>query len=103
MTEHEELLQLREEKKQWLKRAKITAYTFGILAIVALIAFVYAFFQQTAANKARVEAELNAKAAIEARAVADESVLEFQAIAKRQTEIADSLRQASQSNTKKSK
>lgn len=103
MTEHEELLQLREEKKQQLKRARINAATFGVLAIVALIAFVYAFFQQTAANKARVEAELNAKLAIEARALADENVVKYQAAADRQTKIADSLRQACQQNVKKPK
>ncbi len=103
MTDHEELLQLREEKKQQLKRARINALTFGVLAIIALIAFVYAFFQQTAANKAKVEAELNAKAAIEARAIADQNAAKFEALANRQTQIADSIRQVCQSNSKKSR
>src|SRR6185295_10137368 len=39
------------EAKQRLQRARTTATVFGVLAIVALIAFVYAFFQQTAANR----------------------------------------------------
>lgn len=103
MTEHEELLQFREEKKQQLKRAKIRAFTFFVLATIALIALVYAFFQQTAANKAKVQAEMNAKAAIEARAMADENAAKFEVLAKRQTQVVDSLTQACQQTAKKSK
>ena len=103
MTEQEELLQLREEKKLHLKRTKINVYTFSVLAIVALIAFAYAFFQQTAANKARVEAEMQAHDAIESRNIANENVAKFEAIAIRQTQIADSLKQACQSTSKKLK
>lgn len=57
MTAEEELKELKTFKLQTLKRARVTAAMFGTLAIVALIALVYAFFQQTAANKARIQAE----------------------------------------------
>jgi WD40 repeat protein len=72
------------EQKRRLERARTTALVFGILAIVALIAFVYAFFQQTAATRAKVQAETNAQAAIEAKAEADKNAIEAQ----RQAEIA---------------
>jgi hypothetical protein len=47
------------------------------LILLTLIAFVYAFFQQTAATRAKVQAELNAKAAIEARAIVDQNAESF--------------------------
>ncbi len=103
MTEHEELLQFREEKKHRLKRARITALIFGVLAITGLIALVYAFFQQTAANRARLEAEMSAKSAVESVRIADEKAAKFEAIAQRQTRIADSLMQACQQLSKESK
>jgi hypothetical protein len=103
MTEHEELLEFREEKKHRLKRARITALTFGVLAIIALIAFTYAFFQQTAANRARIEAEMNAMVAIESRALADEHAAKFEALANHQTKVIDSLMQACQQTERRSK
>ena len=61
MTAEEELAALRKQKeadaKKLMSRARVTATVVGTLAIIALIALVYAFFQQTAANKARIEAE----------------------------------------------
>lgn len=59
------------EQKRRLQRARTTATIFGVLAIVALIALVYAFFQQTAAVRAQLEAEKSAAAAIAAQKVAD--------------------------------
>ncbi len=55
MTDAEELQQFRAQKEVMLKRAKITALTFGILATVALISLVYAFFQQTGAKTAAIQ------------------------------------------------
>lgn len=55
MTDAEELQHFRAQKEVMLKRARITALTFGILATVALIALVYAFFQQTAAKTAAIQ------------------------------------------------
>ena len=55
MTDAEELQHFRAQKEVMLKRARTTAITFGILATVGLIAFVYAFFQQTEAKKAAIE------------------------------------------------
>jgi len=49
MKTEEELLQ---REKVLLKKARTTATVFGILAVVALISFVYAFFQGAAAEKA---------------------------------------------------
>ncbi len=84
------------EQKRRLERARTTALVFGILAIAALIAFVYAFFQQTAANRARVEAELNAKAAIEARAIADKNAELAKAEAERANKEAEAARIANE-------
>jgi outer membrane lipoprotein-sorting protein len=44
-----------------------------ILILITLMSFVYAFFQQAAAQKAKEEAELNSVAAMEARMIADEN------------------------------
>ncbi len=61
MTTEEELIDLHKKFEEREKRVKsekrTTAIVFGILAIVAHIALVYAFFQQTAAVRARIEAE----------------------------------------------
>jgi septation ring formation regulator EzrA len=62
------------------------------LIVLTLIAFVYAFFQQTAANRSRVEAELNAKAAIEARAMADVNASIASNYQKKNTKLRDSLK-----------
>jgi hypothetical protein len=40
--------------EQALKQARKTATVFGILAVVALVSLVYAFFMRTEANKVRV-------------------------------------------------
>ena len=42
------------EQKQ-IKNARKVAATYGTLAIVALISIVYAFFQQAAAERAKIE------------------------------------------------
>jgi hypothetical protein len=101
MTDQEELNQFREEKKHRLKRARRMALFLGMLAITTLIAFAYAFFQQTAAAKAKIEAEIQAHIAIEAQRTAEEKTAMFEAIANRQSKVADSLRQACQQNSKK--
>jgi hypothetical protein len=103
MTDQEELNQFREEKKGRLKRARRTALVFGVLAITALIAFVYAFFQQTAANRAKVEAEIQAHLAFEASRTAEEKTAKFEEIARRATQTADSLKEACQQKSTKLK
>lgn len=69
MTAEEELANLRKrneaDAKKLLSRARVTATTFGILAITALISLVYAFFQQEAADRARIEAEKTMMMAVE--------------------------------------
>ncbi len=72
------------EQKQRLQRARTIATVFGILTIFALIALVYAFFQQTAANKARIQAEQNLVLADQARKEADANAVR----ANQQAEIA---------------
>ncbi|HRI79702.1 MAG TPA: High-affnity carbon uptake protein Hat/HatR, partial [Cyclobacteriaceae bacterium] len=74
------------EAKQRLQRARTTATVFGVLAIIALIAFVYAFFQSAAAERARILAVQN-----EAKAVAAQK--EADANAKKATEQAEIARQ----------
>src|SRR6478609_2556740 len=80
------------EQKRRLQRARTTATVFGTLAIVALIAFVYAFFQQTAANKARIQAEQSAAAAIAAQKLADENAKRATAEAERANKEAEAAR-----------
>ena len=74
MTTEEELIDLRKKLEEREKRVKsekrTTAIVFGILAIVAQIALVYAFFQQTAAARARIEAKV-------AKTIAEEQVTEM--------------------------
>lgn len=86
MTDAEELEKFRADKKIQLKRARRVAVVFGCLATSALIIFVYAFFQQQAANR---------RLAIEKRKIdsltAEVHALEFRAQkaeAKKQAEIA---------------
>ena len=84
------------EQKRRLQRARTTATVFGILAIVALIALVYAFFQQTAANKARIEAEANLVLAQAAQKEADkQAALAKQEAARANTE-AEAARKANE-------
>ena len=72
MKTEEELLAI--EKKQ-IKRGRTTAAVFGVLAIAALISFVYAFFQHEMAARIKFETsaqlELCQKLAEEAEARAD--------------------------------
>ena len=84
------------EQKRRLERARTTALVFGILAIVALIAFVYAFFQQTAANRARIQAQENEKVAIEQRALADKNAALAKAEAERANKEAEAARIANE-------
>ena len=49
-------------EKKYVQKARATAMVFGVLAMTALIALVYAFFQQTAANKARFDAVVQLEA-----------------------------------------
>ena len=98
MATEEELL---KREQALLKKARTTATVFGILAIVALIAFVYAFFQGAAAEKAalavinceRNTAEAEARADLANKKV-EQLTIELQ-IAK---EVADD---ANNSNKKK--
>lgn len=53
------------EQKRKLQRARTTAMVFGVLMALALIAFVYAFFQQAEAKRQEEAARLEAKRANE--------------------------------------
>ncbi len=60
------------EQKRKLQRVRVTAIIFGTLAVIALIAFVYAFVQQAEAKKQADLAILNAAEANRQRVFADE-------------------------------
>lgn len=49
-----------EYEKKMVKRARKTATVFGVLAITALIALVFAFFQNAESQRTRVMAEMSA-------------------------------------------
>jgi WD40 repeat protein/energy-coupling factor transporter ATP-binding protein EcfA2 len=51
------------EQKRKLQRARIIAIVFGTLAVIALMAFVYAFVQQAEANKQKIAAQDNERLA----------------------------------------
>ena len=61
MTPEEELSnllrQIEEDSIKALKKNRLTALTFGVLATFALMALVFAFFEQTQAVRAQLEAE----------------------------------------------
>ncbi len=46
-----------DTKRKSLKRGRMTATVFGVLATTALIALVYAFFQNAAAERAKLYTE----------------------------------------------
>lgn len=75
------------EAKRKLQRARTTAIVLGSFLIVALIAVVYAFVQQTAANAARREAE-------SARDLAEEQRIKAEAAQKLAEENAEKARVA---------
>ncbi len=77
-----ELQKFRNEQQQRLELARKTALRFGILAITALIAFVYAFFQQAAVEKNQVEHGLNRQKVIERVKSAEEKATAFESLAK---------------------
>lgn len=61
-----EFEQFKEEvKRESIKRARKTATIFGVLAMTAMVALVYAFFQQAAAVRSRSMAENLAVEALE--------------------------------------
>ena len=78
------------EQKRRLQRARTTATVFGILAFVALIALVYAFFQNAEAQRARKDAEAQTVLAKEAKKEADANALE----ARKQEKIANEQKEA---------
>ncbi|MBX7124729.1 MAG: High-affnity carbon uptake protein Hat/HatR [Cyclobacteriaceae bacterium] len=89
------------EQKRKLQRARIAALVMGAFTIVALIAMVYAFVQQTFADKARVEAEAQKTEAIKQAKRADDQAaranLEAEN-AKKQQKIAEQERIRAQQN-----
>lgn len=60
--------------------------------VIIVIAFIFAFFQQTAANRARVQAQENEKVAIETRARGDQEVLKLREELERCRNGSDSLK-----------
>lgn len=83
------------EQKRKLQRARTTAIVFGILMMVALMAFVYAFIQQAEAKRQEEAARLEAKRANENEIKANEQARiadEKRKEAERERKIADSLR-----------
>jgi len=80
------------EQKRRLQRARTTATVFGVLSVIALIALVYAFIQQTKAVAAQKQAELNLVLAEENEKKANAAKIEAVASAeeaKRQAIIAE--------------
>lgn len=83
------------EAKRRLQRARVTALVLGAFLVVALIAFVYALVQQTAAVKAQKEAQANFLQAEKNRleAVKQQKAAEEQkAIAVKEKDLADAAR-----------
>jgi hypothetical protein len=64
----------------------------GLVLLLAIASFLYAFIQQTAANKARIWANEYEKIAIEARAIADKNAELARKEAIRANILRDSLR-----------
>ncbi len=79
--EEKELQKFRNEYPFRLEKARKIALRFGILANTALIAFVYAYFQQTAADKHRLEYELQKQHFDKALQLASEKAAKFEALA----------------------
>jgi energy-coupling factor transporter ATP-binding protein EcfA2 len=83
------------EQKRKLQRARTTAIIFGILMGVALVAFVYAFFQQAEAKRNEIAAQQNAELAQknEANAIEQARIAELRRVeAVEEKRKADSLR-----------
>jgi WD40 repeat protein/energy-coupling factor transporter ATP-binding protein EcfA2 len=89
------------EAKRRLQRTRIVALVLGGFLVIALIAFVYALVQQTAAKRAQAEAVANAAKAIEEKKLADiaRAAAEVQkARAEEQTRLAVAAREEANKN-----
>src|SRR4051812_17715528 len=91
MTPEEELQAFKDDYPQRLERARKIALRFGIYAIVALIALVYAFFQQTATAKHKLEYELDLRKMAEHIKVAEKKAIRFEVQAENESARAREL------------
>lgn len=89
----EEENKIRLQKKQ-MKRARIVAIILGTAAIISMVFMLFAFIQQIAAEKARAEADANARKEQRQRQVADSA----SRVAIEQSILADSAKNVAQIN-----
>ena len=95
MNSHEREQHKQELKKQSLKRAKLTAWLFGVCAMIALIGVSYLFIQNAQAQKARMEAELQAQVCRERAVRAETEVVKMRDLAEAQrVEVDRELRES---------
>ena len=92
------------EQKRKLQRARVTAMVLGSFLILALMAMVYAFYQQTEAKKqeklAKEQSELAIKNAKEAN-IAKEDALKQKAEAEKQKDLAVAAQKQADINAKR--
>src|SRR5882757_1474957 len=87
----EELRQFRKEQEVRKFRAKTTAVVFGVLAMIAFTAFVYAFAIQIGSNRDSVKFEVQMNKAKEGVKIAEQKAAKFETLAAEATARANEI------------
>jgi hypothetical protein len=91
MTTTEELEQFSKEKEVRARRAQITSFVFGVMATLAAVSFVYAFYQQSIGQTNAAEYKIELQKMAETLKAAEEEASKFEVLAAEATARANEI------------